>query len=138
MRNADLQIDALHPPVERPLHGLDPVHAAILPHLVRTAPSDSRDINYRAMSGVLATPEGSSRIRSIRTESVAREADRSDGRRQRVRARILTPFVQSRSGLALVTLSSAGRQRRHYVCKLQAAAFGERKGGGASEFADQQ
>jgi hypothetical protein len=47
---------------------------------------------------------------------------RRNGHPYRVKARILRPMIQARSGLAIVGLSDHGKQRRFYVHRLAKAA----------------
>jgi NUMOD4 motif len=68
----------------------------------------------------------------LRVRSVARTVARSDGRGQTIRERVLKDAVQSRTGLRQVTLSCEGRQRRVYVHRLAAEAFGDAWAGSAT------
>jgi hypothetical protein len=58
----------------------------------------------------------------LRVRSLARTVRRGRFQR-RVRERFLAAAVQLRTGYLQVTLSSEGRQRRHYVHRLMREAF---------------
>jgi hypothetical protein len=67
--------------------------------------------------------EGAYEISNLwRVRSVKRVVMRSDGRAYTVKARILRPRMQNRTGLEIVALSDHGEQRRHYVHRLAEAA----------------
>jgi hypothetical protein len=56
--------------------------------------------------------------------SLARVIPRCNGVPQTIRGRVLKPMTQRRSGKLIVSLSNRGLQRRFYVHRLVADAFG--------------